>query len=209
MNFTNPRLRAEIADYPIGGNKRGTCVFAFEFEEGKRKGWRCGRTTTGKTKYHTYGGLGCVVDGDDGKTYILQLSPPEYGLNITISRYDFKNAPGESYIPFAHARFSELLFLISTANGDGQEKGKTIRFYGLRESLLKWRDEVAKVVGKTGTEPAPFDSARDSISYEIELTTAERAEIQKQLWHCESGTGKLATDVPCRWNHCISFLEGN
>lgn len=70
MTFSNPRLYAEFSDWPLGGNKRGVCVFSVEYRKGK--GWRVLRTTTGKPKVHTYGGKLAIVDGSDGRTYVLQ-----------------------------------------------------------------------------------------------------------------------------------------
>ena len=85
ITFSNPRLRAEFADWPSGG-RRVPCVFQVERKAGK---WRVSRTTTGKSKTTTYGGAVCIVDGSDGKTYILQDSV--YGF-INIRRFDFLDA---------------------------------------------------------------------------------------------------------------------
>jgi len=87
VTFSNPRIKAEIPNYPLGGNKRGLCVFHVERKNEK---WRVGRTTTGKTKYTTWSGQVAIVDGDDGRTYILQRSDM-FGF-ITIYRSDFKCA---------------------------------------------------------------------------------------------------------------------
>lgn len=86
ITFTNPRLRAEFSDWPSGA-KRVNCVFAVE--QGKR-GYRVTRTTTGKPKTNTYGGRAAIVDGSDGRTYILQ----ESGLYdfIKVSASDFMDA---------------------------------------------------------------------------------------------------------------------
>lgn len=121
VKFSNPRLRAEFTDWPMGGNKRGTCVFHAEFNPGKSKGWRVGRTTTGKTKFHTYGGKCAIVDGDDGRTYILQIGT--YANAITVSRSDFMN-PGKDTLGFDHyvtvtdPLHAELFALIEAANAE-------------------------------------------------------------------------------------------
>src|SRR5689334_15722734 len=90
--FSNPRLTATFTDWPLGGDKRGQCVF--KVESGSR-GIRVSRVTTGKPKYSIYGGKAAIVDGDDGKTYILHLTLPVYGPFIKIMRHDFMDAtPG-------------------------------------------------------------------------------------------------------------------
>lgn len=116
MKFTNPRLHAEFTDWPLGGNKRGSCVF--HVENGGKKGFRVGRTTTGKTKFHTYHRQCAIVDGDNGKTYILQLA-----LNfdfVTISRSDFKNAEakevGKASVFPGDEQYQELRDLLTQAN---------------------------------------------------------------------------------------------
>lgn len=111
MIFSNPRLKAVIEDYPLGGNKRGQCTFEIEFKPGK--GYRAVRTTTGKPKLHTYGGKAVIVDGDDGKTYILQHT--NYGGFINISRWDFMNAdPGACFPGESPERFKELSGIIES-----------------------------------------------------------------------------------------------
>lgn len=115
--FSNPRLVAEFTDWPLGGNKRGAC--RFHVEEGKNGTFRVGRTTTGKTKYHTYGGRAAIVDGSDGRTYILQERMG--GRFIVVSRHDFKDA-AEAVLGFPAAvwpdndRFIGLKKLIDVAN---------------------------------------------------------------------------------------------
>lgn len=86
--FDNPRLRAEFADWPSGG-KRVSCVF--QVEHHPKRGWRIGKTTTGKPKFSTYGGQAAIVDGSDGKTYLLQVAEG-YGF-VKIMSHDFMNAP--------------------------------------------------------------------------------------------------------------------
>jgi hypothetical protein len=54
-------------------------VFNVEFKP--NKGYRFTRVTTGKPKTATYGGKAAIVDGSDGRTYLIQWA----GL------YDFIN----------------------------------------------------------------------------------------------------------------------
>lgn len=116
VKFSNPRLKATFTDWPLGSTKRGTCIFEVHTE---KRGVRVSRTTTGKPKYHTYGGKAAIVDGDDGKTYILQLTKPEYGPFISVSKSDFMTPDRRDGIPSAvfpdEAMFPELLGLINAA----------------------------------------------------------------------------------------------
>jgi hypothetical protein len=90
VTFSNPRHEAIIPNWPLGGNKRGSCTFRVEHHP--TRGYRVGRTTTGKTKYHTYSSRVVIVDGSDGRTYIL--AGTIYGF-IKVSRGDFMDATQE------------------------------------------------------------------------------------------------------------------
>jgi hypothetical protein len=83
MIYSNPRTKAVIADWP-NGIHRVTATFAIE--SGPR-GERAVRTTTGAPKKLTYAVKARIVDGDDGRTYIAELTA--YG-RITIMRGDMK-----------------------------------------------------------------------------------------------------------------------
>jgi hypothetical protein len=79
MIYSNPRLKAVIDNWPIGG-KRTTATFAVEVSSSGR-GERGTRFTidpkTGRpsaTKVLTYADAVRIVDGDDGKTYFIELS---------------------------------------------------------------------------------------------------------------------------------------
>ena len=120
VKFSNPRKLAEIADYPLGGDKRGKCVF--EVEDGGKKGQRCKRTTTGKPKVDTYATAVVIVDGDNGQTYVLKYSDNYSTKSVTVARHDFKNASGEdtgkphgaTFYP-EDERYAELLALVNPA----------------------------------------------------------------------------------------------
>jgi hypothetical protein len=65
-------------------------VFRIEPHPKKPATFRVTRTTTGKPKTKTYGGHAAIVDGSDGRTYILQFAA---GFDfIMVSRSDFKDA---------------------------------------------------------------------------------------------------------------------
>lgn len=120
VTFTNPRLYAEILDYPIGGGKRGKCVFTVHNDP--KKGYRVLRTTTGKAKLDTYATKVAIVDGNDGRTYILKFD--SRGGSVSVFRHDFmcadSKAIGEdargSYVYPGDARYVELLGLVDDAN---------------------------------------------------------------------------------------------
>jgi hypothetical protein len=115
VKYSNPRLIAEFNDWPIGGSNRGQCRFAVE--DGGKKGYRVSRTTTNKfgswcnPKYTTYGGAACIVDGEDGRTYILQ-QVTEWGA-VKVWQHDFKTS---EY--FSHStddvQYRELLAVIGS-----------------------------------------------------------------------------------------------
>ena len=82
--YSNPRLHAVIDDWPNGG-KRVRAIFSIE--EHPKRGQRAVRVTTGAPKKLTFAKQMRIVDGDDGKTYIAELTM--YG-HITIMRGDMK-----------------------------------------------------------------------------------------------------------------------
>lgn len=90
LTFSNPRLTALFSDWPIGGKLRGSC--RFDIEQVKDK-YRIVKCTTGKDgmwckpKKTTYGGKAVIVDGNDGRTYVLQGS--RMWKHIVIWRSDF------------------------------------------------------------------------------------------------------------------------
>jgi hypothetical protein len=125
VTFSNPRILAEFNDWHLGGSKRGTMKFSIEFNQ--KRGYRFVRQsidpTTGKPskpKTETYGGKGAIVDGSDGKTYLIQFA----GIYdfITIRRHDFMCADpaiiggDHAVFPDKDERFPRLALLIKRAN---------------------------------------------------------------------------------------------
>ena len=116
LTFTNPRLNAQFDNWP-SGSKRVNCVF--NIESHPKRGFRCTRTTTGKPKANTYGGKAAIVDGSDGRTYLIQHA----GLYdfIKVSASDFMDAQ-EAVIGFKsavfpdHPMYAVLKALIEQAN---------------------------------------------------------------------------------------------
>lgn len=109
LKFTNARKEACIENWPLGGNRRGVARFYTEAREGK--GERVCRVTTGKPVLGNYYSKTAIVDGEDGKTYILGYTS-QYGF-IYIMQGDMKYSAG-SVFP-ADPSFAELMELIDSA----------------------------------------------------------------------------------------------
>ena len=73
IQLSSPRDRAVIENWP-SGKHRVTALF--ESQTNKR-GTRIRRTTTGKPKATNYYTAAVLVDGDDGRTYVLALTAYE------------------------------------------------------------------------------------------------------------------------------------
>lgn len=93
VEYSNPRMEATIKDWPTG-NTRTTAIF--KIEQHRTRGERATRVTinpkTGRPnapKVLTYATHMRIVDGDDGRTYILELS--QYGtLRVMQSNMQFQ-----------------------------------------------------------------------------------------------------------------------
>lgn len=76
-SYSNPRMRAEIADWPHGSH-RTTATFEIEQtklgERGKRITIDPKTGRPSKPKVLTYARKARIVDGDDGRTYIAELT---------------------------------------------------------------------------------------------------------------------------------------
>lgn len=81
--YSNPRMSATIEDWP-SGSKRVTAYFWIEVVHLRERGCR---QTTGAVKKLTYAQKARIVDGDDGRTYIAELT--SYGF-VTIMRGDMR-----------------------------------------------------------------------------------------------------------------------
>lgn len=89
--FSNPRHSVVAPNWPAG-TKRGEVQYAtatFQVEFKPSKGYRVIKTVVGKPKVSTFGGRVAIVDGCDGKTYIIQKS--QFSEAIYIYRHDFKH----------------------------------------------------------------------------------------------------------------------
>ena len=104
--YSNPRMSATIENWP-SGSKRVTANF--EIERHPKRGERAVRITTGAPKVLTYTRKARIVDGDDGRTYIAELS--SYGF-VNIMRGDMRYSeetihPGNDRFAMAFALFAE------------------------------------------------------------------------------------------------------
>lgn len=81
--YSNPRMSANIDNWPNGKHR---VVAIFSIEQTSR-GERAVRVTTGAPKKLTYAVKARIVDGDDGRTYIAELT--QYG-HVSIMRGDMK-----------------------------------------------------------------------------------------------------------------------
>lgn len=82
--YSNPRMSATIDNWP-SGSKRVTAQFNIEVNS--RRGERGVRTTTGASKALTYARKARIVDGDDSRIYIAELTI--YG-HVSIMQSNFK-----------------------------------------------------------------------------------------------------------------------
>ena len=104
MQYTNPRKECQINDWPYG-NKRVKCKFFIEEAKGKQRAVRTTENPKGgwnKPKKLTYAIKSLIVDGSDGKTYILN----EVGHALNVMQANMKYS--QEYIAPDDDRFEEL-----------------------------------------------------------------------------------------------------
>lgn len=104
-SYSNPRMNATIENWPMGSMKRCTAIFSIEQTS---KGERAVRETIGALKKLTYARKARIVDGDDGRTYIAELT--DYGF-VSIMRGNMKHQhetvhPGDPRLPELLALFT-------------------------------------------------------------------------------------------------------
>ncbi len=97
LKLSNPRNSAIIEDWPTG-RKRCTATFTVETKKGK---YRVSRVTTGKPKKTTYNHRMCIVDGDDGRTYLIAITMYDQAIvmlgTLTSTQHYFKETNPEMY----------------------------------------------------------------------------------------------------------------
>lgn len=111
MKFSNPRTKVTIDNWPFG-KKRVFCRFEIEKNS---KGQRILRMTENKTsngwnkpKMTTYGRKAAIVDGDDGKTYILMLVKDFDMIQIILG-----TMKSSRYVHAEDPEYDELLRIIN------------------------------------------------------------------------------------------------
>jgi len=113
--YSNPRMHAEVGNWPLGSNLRGMAVFDVEIKPGK--GERAMRVTRrddahklSKPKVLTYARKVRIVDGDDGRIYIIALSS-SFPM-ITVMRGTMDYMAEDAIIP-PNPRYDGLLALFA------------------------------------------------------------------------------------------------
>ncbi len=110
MKYSNPRLKAQFADWPSSGFN-GRTTAQFEIETHPTKGQRAKRRTFNQKTYRwgawkltTFYKRARICDGDDGRTYILR----DWGWSVDVLK---ANMQYEQEIVTSHdrpERFKEL-----------------------------------------------------------------------------------------------------
>ncbi len=85
MTYSNPRMTAIIENWPSGKHR---VTARFEIEQHPKRGERATRITDGAAKKLTFAKMVRIVDGDDGRTYIAELTM--YGF-ISIMKGDMQH----------------------------------------------------------------------------------------------------------------------
>lgn len=105
--YSNPRREAIIENWP-SGRKHVTARFWIEIHP--KRGERACRQTTGKPKKLTYAPHFCIVDGDDGRTYLLHDS--NYG-HITVMEGNMKFEHESEHPEGDRSKYNELSALLA------------------------------------------------------------------------------------------------
>lgn len=103
--YSNPRTEATIENWPHGSKR---VQARFWIERDAKRGERAVRETTGAAKKRTYATKARIVDGDDGRTYIAELTG--YGfVNIMCGDMKFEHEAVFARDP----RYPELIALFA------------------------------------------------------------------------------------------------
>jgi len=110
--YSNPRLSAEFDDWPYGKFRTKA---TFTIESHPKRGERASRVTvnpkngqTNKPKTTTYAPKVRIVDGNDGKTYIIEK--PLWG-HISVMKWDLQFQ--HETISDTDPRYSQILALFN------------------------------------------------------------------------------------------------
>lgn len=117
LTYSNPRTTVIIDDWPIGSGHRGSAVF--KVEEHHKRGERVSRATEkrdrtwGKPKYSTYADKVRIVDGSDGRTYMIHWSADYRQFNVMQGNMKYSQ---ESVHTSDEERFREFCELMEVEN---------------------------------------------------------------------------------------------
>lgn len=75
-----------------------------------------------------------------------------------------------------------------------------IRFYGLEQSLIRWRQVVASRTGKEGSSVRIVQGRH---FFDVSLTDMDREKLMLD-WHADSGN-EFVGGNPMQWNHCVAW----
>lgn len=116
--YSDPRVAVTIDDWPFGRKKRGVASFYVECDP--RRGERAVRVTNGKPKKLTYAARVRIVTGDDGRTYLAELSSS--ATHVAIMRGDMRYQH-ETIFP-GDVRYPEICALLNVpVDGELYEVG--------------------------------------------------------------------------------------
>jgi hypothetical protein len=102
MTYSNPRTKATIDNWPSGSR---TVTAQFSIERHPTRGERAVRVTTGKPKTLTFARKVRIVDGDDGRIYLAELSKFSNHISIMRGTMDYQ----QEFIGNDDPRHAELL----------------------------------------------------------------------------------------------------
>ena len=111
LTYSNPRMHAEIKDWPMGGARRGVATFSVETQSRGQRATRTtrvnGKTQQSKPKLGTYARKVRIVDGSDNRTYFMQLAHHSSIITILNGNMEYDHEVIYSSDP----RHAELLAL--------------------------------------------------------------------------------------------------
>ena len=112
ITYSNPRTEATIKDWPHGRNR---VTARFWIESHPKRGERVCRQTTGKPKKLTYSKRFAIVDGDDGRTYLIYDTSPYSFLGVMQGNMKYQE---ETVHPEDGERYEELAALLDAREGE-------------------------------------------------------------------------------------------
>jgi hypothetical protein len=108
-NYSNPRMAAAIDGWP-SGSRRVQATFYIETD--RKRGERAVRVTTGAPVKLTFAKRMRIVDGDDGRTYIVR---DHGGGMVSVCKGDMKYQHELAHFP--SLRHAELIKLVDETPG--------------------------------------------------------------------------------------------